>query len=73
MYSGKHSFHYYLLFQVNITLEKSEFDKKMAKAASQYPWKHFKNKDFTRQFKKLTDIGTNALENKDQLKLVGLR
>ena len=45
----------------------------MAKAAKQYPWNRFKNKDFTRQFKKLTDIGTNALENKNQLKLVGLK
>ena len=59
-------------FQVNVTLEKSEFDKKMAKAANQFPWKQFNDTDLRRQFKKLTDIGTNALEDKDQLKLVGI-
>lgn len=58
--------------QVNITLEKSEFDKKMEKAANQFPWKEFNDTDIKRQFRKLTDIGTNALENKDQLKLVCL-
>ena len=59
-------------FQVNVTLEKSEFDKKMSKAANQFPWQQFNDSNLRRQFKKLTDIGTNALEDKDQLKLVGI-
>ena len=58
------------MFQVNVTLEKSEFDQKMAKAANAYPWENFKDAKMKRQFKMLTDIGTNALEDKDQLKTV---
>ena len=58
------------MFQVNVTLEKSEFDQKMAKAANLYPWQKFKDAKMKRKFRTLTDIGTNALEDKDQLKTV---
>lgn len=53
---------------VNLSLEKSDFDKKMYKQANYFPWKTFTNSSMKRQFKMITNIGTNALEDKDQIK-----
>ena len=42
----------------------------MAKEADYFPWKTYNNVTMKRLFSKITDIGTNALEDKDQLKQV---
>lgn len=48
----------------------SDFGKEMYKQANYFPWKSFTNTSMTRQFKKITNIGTHALNNKDELKEV---
>lgn len=42
----------------------------MYKEAMEFPWQSFTNLTMKRQFKKITDIGTNALEDMTQLKEV---
>ncbi|XP_053409042.1 angiotensin-converting enzyme-like isoform X1 [Mercenaria mercenaria] len=53
---------------VNMSLKKSDFDKEMYKQANYFPWTTFSNSSMKRQFKMITNIGTNALDDKDQLK-----
>ena len=59
-----------VIIQVNMSLQKSDFDKEMYKQANYFPWQTFKNSSMKRQFKMITDIGTSALEDKNQLKEV---
>jgi len=42
----------------------------MYKEAMQFPWQQFTNVTAKRQFRMITDIGTNALDDVTQLKEV---
>lgn len=58
------------VFQVNMSLERSDFDKTMYKEAMRYPWQSSSNQTEYRLFRKITDIGTSALDDVSQLKKV---
>lgn len=53
-----------------MSLQRSDFDKTMYKEAMRYPWQSSSNQTEYRLFRKITDIGTNALDDVSQLKNV---
>ncbi|KAK3605969.1 hypothetical protein CHS0354_019648 [Potamilus streckersoni] len=53
---------------VNTSLEGSRFQKKMYKEAATFNWKNLMDVSMRRRFEKITNIGTSALEDEDQLK-----
>ncbi|XP_052094708.1 uncharacterized protein LOC127730371 [Mytilus californianus] len=52
---------------VNYSVTVANFEKEAYRNASMYEWKNFKNETLKRLFKKITDIGTSALEDKEKL------
>ena len=58
------------LFQTRSQVELAHFEKQMYTAASQYDWQTFYNTTQKRLFKAITNIGTSALSDMNQLEQV---
>ncbi|KAH3705131.1 angiotensin-converting enzyme-like [Dreissena polymorpha] len=53
---------------VNVSLEQADFAKRMYHHANQFNWKDINDPNVRRQFEKIINIGTSALDDKVQLK-----
>ena len=61
---------FFFLFQNAETLRLAAFEQSVAKNASSFDWKNFKDPLMKREFQHLTDIGISALDDKEKLKQV---
>ncbi|KAK3105656.1 hypothetical protein FSP39_002751 [Pinctada imbricata] len=55
---------------VQSSLEMSDFNKRKAREASAFDWRNFSDSSIRREFSTITDIGVDALEDKDKIKQI---